>query len=528
MAASARSIFNSLQQRLSGMALPQYDRLHGGESDHEKHNSQSIWASRAFRRFGIIGLLVAFCIVIIASLHGDYKSLSRLFPDSYQPPIAQSSPSIAIINEYPNATKHLVVASYSKQNVTWLSQIPSAYVFVPSPTDYLMYTNSPPRWQVQRYWMDDPKPPKGILAVPRNQGREAMAYLTYIIDNYESLPDFMIFTHGHERSWHQVEQLQHKVRALNLTALEEENYISLRCGDQMGCEKQPYIDTDFPNWEGEAHMCDFWNTIMPSEPCPRYISYKCCAQHAVTRKAVQTRTLEQWTQIREPLLHDFSDYKSWGEGASDWLGGMFYEKFWHVLLGAGDEYCPSVEHCRQVHFSNAIICDQDIDLTLFEGEAWKDTVCVSAFDDLEPDAPVESAIRAFHRVVLGKLAEIRGRAGKLREKQQKLWHEKEAAEKKKGSLSAGTKEDDAKKPALDAAEKQKGSPSDALKEDDAKKTMLDAAEKTKGSLSDGFKEDDVKKMTLEAERIKAEAGSTDAFEAYAPSDKSANDKRLPS
>ena len=166
-----------------------------------------------------------------------------------------------------------------------------------------------------------------------------MAYLTYIIDHYDNLPSYMVFTHGHYRSWHQVEPLPAKIRALNLTALQREQYISLRCGDQMGCERVPYVDTYHGNWEGEEGMREFWDLIMPQERLPRHLSYKCCAQYAVTRKAVRRRSREDWLRVREPLTKDLRRYKmipktSFGR---EWIVGAWYEKFWHVLFGMGSE-----------------------------------------------------------------------------------------------------------------------------------------------------------------------------------------------
>ena len=192
-----------------------------------------------------------------------------------------------------------------------------------------------------RYLSDDPSPSNG-LPVPRNMGREAMAYLTYIIDHYNDLPEFVVFTHGHQRSWHQLEPLSAKVRALNLTALYDESFISLRCGIQMGCERQPFIDTLNPNWSGEAHLRDFWSIIVPEEKPPRYLTYKCCAQFAVTKSAVRKRSLGDWKLIRAPLLDESDLYDGWSdeivEGhGKDWMLGTFYEKLWHVLLGADPE-----------------------------------------------------------------------------------------------------------------------------------------------------------------------------------------------
>jgi hypothetical protein len=38
---------------------------------------------------------------------------------------------------------------------------------------------------------------------PLQQGREAISYLQFIIDYYDTLPPRMIFVHGHQSSWHQ-------------------------------------------------------------------------------------------------------------------------------------------------------------------------------------------------------------------------------------------------------------------------------------------------------------------------------------
>lgn len=44
------------------------------------------------------------------------------------------------------------------------------------------------------YVVDDPQ---ANLTTPKNKGNEAVAYLTYIIDHYETLPDVSIFVHAH-------------------------------------------------------------------------------------------------------------------------------------------------------------------------------------------------------------------------------------------------------------------------------------------------------------------------------------------
>lgn len=50
---------------------------------------------------------------------------------------------------------------------------------------------------------------KGITPdTPPNKGREASAYLKFIIDNYDKMPEYVFFVHGHETSWHQIGKMQ--------------------------------------------------------------------------------------------------------------------------------------------------------------------------------------------------------------------------------------------------------------------------------------------------------------------------------
>ncbi|KIW26790.1 uncharacterized protein PV07_06596 [Cladophialophora immunda] len=54
-------------------------------------------------------------------------------------------------------------------------------------------------WKQAIYYMDDPR--EGVLHPPLNKGREAMAYLTFIIDHYDVLPAYMVFVHPHLQGW---------------------------------------------------------------------------------------------------------------------------------------------------------------------------------------------------------------------------------------------------------------------------------------------------------------------------------------
>lgn len=77
-------------------------------------------------------------------------------------------------------TKALVVASMKGDDTSWLDEFFSD-------------------WERNVYVMNDAS---AQLTVARNKGRESMAYLTFLIDNYHDLPEYMVFLHSLRYQWH--------------------------------------------------------------------------------------------------------------------------------------------------------------------------------------------------------------------------------------------------------------------------------------------------------------------------------------
>ena len=98
-------------------------------------------------------------------------------------------------------------------------------------------------WKVYQYIADDPT---ATYFTPANKGREAMAYLTFIIDHYNKLPDFMVFMHGDYRAWHQIEPSPYILSALNLSYVEALGYANLRCGKMLYCDSPHHTDAVNP------------------------------------------------------------------------------------------------------------------------------------------------------------------------------------------------------------------------------------------------------------------------------------------
>ncbi|KAF2469902.1 uncharacterized protein BDR25DRAFT_227396, partial [Lindgomyces ingoldianus] len=59
-------------------------------------------------------------------------------------------------------------------------------------------------WKLYRYNVDDLNPPLELW-FPENKGNGAVIYPSYRIIDYDSLPEYSIFIHGHRPSWHRKE-----------------------------------------------------------------------------------------------------------------------------------------------------------------------------------------------------------------------------------------------------------------------------------------------------------------------------------
>lgn len=210
-------------------------------------------------------------------------------------------------DSHPHLTKHLVIASTTSSNLTWL---------YPS----LRQTH----WTPHIYVTDDPD----ALTVPINKGNEAMVYLTYIIDNYNSLPDVMFFHHDHNQAWHQMFSSIYELAHLNLDTVLRDGYLSPRC--LSSCENLIILPGEIAPFEDlatasrEVQVSSVLNEFLEAEQVPGRIAAPCCAQFAVSREAVRRRSLETWKGLRQWLIDTPVHTK---------MAGRIMEWTWHLWFG---------------------------------------------------------------------------------------------------------------------------------------------------------------------------------------------------
>lgn len=200
-----------------------------------------------------------------------------------------------------------------------------------------------PGWKKNIYNPDDPN---SELRIPSKRGQEAMIYLSYIIDRYDTLPGNLIFHRGERFQWHADDPDYDSLKMLErlrVDVLKEKGYVNLRCTWLLGCpsEIRPSMDeSSTAPANGIIHAKHVYRKafqeLFPDLTMPSVIGTSCCAQFAVHRDRVWKRPREDYVRYREWLINT---------ELSDELSRRVMEYSWHLMFGKFGVFCPKVETC---------------------------------------------------------------------------------------------------------------------------------------------------------------------------------------
>lgn len=194
-------------------------------------------------------------------------------------------------------------------------------------------------WQRAIYTVNPTSPT--LLTTPINKGHESMAYLSYVIDQYDNLPATLVFLHSHRAgfltAWHTDTPLHDNVdalRNLKLSYVQENGYVNLRCNWNPGCEEAHRFNKHITPevWHDvfagtSTFRPSISNTSAPQDTqtkAPAQVGAACCAQFAVSRDRVRQRPLSDYEQFRQWII---------STEKNDAQSGRVMEFLWHVIFG---------------------------------------------------------------------------------------------------------------------------------------------------------------------------------------------------
>jgi hypothetical protein len=297
----------SLTTRGSWRALP-LERIGLGDVKSQAENTQAVGGSPAGQPDnGYSGEG--------ASMQGEAEFDSFLPVGGFKPGILKSVGSVY--------SKMLVITRTTHEDVSWI-------------TDAFQDSEN---IGTTVYVADDPSAP---FHPPENKGHEVMVYLTYIIDQYDSLSDISIFMHAHRYAWHNNDILEldavEMITRLSPERVQREGFVNLRCNWNPGCPNwlHPGAVEEDRNKKEEVEFAKAWSELFPGDPIPQVVAATCCAQFALSRDRIQSLPKSKYIYLRDWLLRT---------PLRDSISGRVWEYVWHFVFTGQHIVCPKEHIC---------------------------------------------------------------------------------------------------------------------------------------------------------------------------------------
>lgn len=227
------------------------------------------------------------------------------------------------------------------------------------------------------------------LRVPANRGHESVTYLTFLIDNYDSIPQAgAVFIHGNRFQWHNDDPLYDNaasLAALNVpSALAATGYHNLRCDWSAGtCPKdsgpaqgsfETTLNSILQPWSArsvsDAAMPQAFAVLFGGDEYLKngkskglklgrseILRAQCCAQFVVSRDSIHRHSREEYVALRQWLLDSYGTSSNPNAAPrDDRIAGRVLSYLWHILFipqqdgpvdldMLNEQACPSAANC---------------------------------------------------------------------------------------------------------------------------------------------------------------------------------------
>ena len=126
-----------------------------------------------------------------------------------------------------------------------------------------------PRGNVPFVYSTEESAEQGLLVPPTRRGWESPAYLSYIVDFYDRLPDYSIFIHAFLEQCHNDlfgPRTLDTLKGLRLEPIDVHGYVNLRCKHNPGCPTGVYpltpSQSDIDTYNIRAYFSEAYQQIL--------------------------------------------------------------------------------------------------------------------------------------------------------------------------------------------------------------------------------------------------------------------------
>ncbi|KAH7401635.1 hypothetical protein BKA66DRAFT_451099 [Pyrenochaeta sp. MPI-SDFR-AT-0127] len=181
-----------------------------------------------------------------------------------------------------------------------------------------------------------------------DKGRVADAYLRWIIENYDNLPETVLFLppEGNRPGkdlqsivWRRTNtDLKKDISALQMPFIQSSGFANLHCPSPSTCADLILPFRSPPNEFRtlEVAMPRVWEGLFGNTTVPGQLATPPGAEFAVSKAQVQKRSVEEYLKFWKWLNKTVMD---------DDTAGLVFEYLWHVIFGRDPVYCPEEKQC---------------------------------------------------------------------------------------------------------------------------------------------------------------------------------------
>ncbi|KAH7084947.1 hypothetical protein BKA63DRAFT_528809 [Paraphoma chrysanthemicola] len=182
-----------------------------------------------------------------------------------------------------------------------------------------------------------------------DKGRVANAYLTWIIENYNNLPEIIVFLSPKDSFEHEPLDLRKAIPRIQIPFIQSTGFANLHCPTQKSlttCNNRVLLPESPPSELRtlEAKMPNVWREWFGQDSeVPERIAAVRGADFVASRDQVRKQRVERYLKIYTWLNKTIMDDDS---------AGLVCEWMWHVLFGKGTVECPERERCECQLYGN--------------------------------------------------------------------------------------------------------------------------------------------------------------------------------